>query len=270
MPSRRGPLLRQATVTGRPVAGLADGGMQPQITDQVPRARKAADVADHRGEGHGGRRVDARDRHQAPDVGVAERILGDDPVDRPELVAEEVKLTQRRVERQALVERKLLSGQPCAALLAEQVRDRRSAFEIAVQHRRDLVLDLRPALDQPAAARDDATDRPRLLVADPHRRDQIGGQEIGQDLGIDLVGLDLRMADRPHMPRMREHDLADMRLEDPRDRQRVTGRFEHDPVGRPETLGEQLKRRRRGRHAPGRPRTATIGDRDLAEVAMHV
>jgi hypothetical protein len=100
-------------VTRGPVAGLTDGGMQPEIADQVPRARKAANVADHRNERHGGRHVDARDRHQTPNVNVPERVLSDDPVDRPQLLAEEVKLTQRGVERQALVQRQLLRGQPC-------------------------------------------------------------------------------------------------------------------------------------------------------------
>ena len=48
----------------------------------------------------------------------------------------------------------------------------------------------------------------RALIADPDRRDQIGGQQIGQHPRVDLVGLDLRVADRAHLLGVREHDLG--------------------------------------------------------------
>jgi hypothetical protein len=61
-------------------------------------------------------------------------------------------LAQRRVDGQTLVDRQLLVTEPHAALLSKQVADRRAWFEVAVQHRGDLVLDLRAALDQPSAS----------------------------------------------------------------------------------------------------------------------
>lgn len=42
---------------------------------------------------------------------------------------------------------------------------------------------------------------------------------------------------------MREHDLSHVRLEDPGDRQRVTGRLKHDAIVAGEALREQLKAR---------------------------
>ena len=61
-----------------------------------------------------------------------------------------------------------------------------------------------------------------------------------------------------------------MRLEDPRDRQRVAGRLQHHPVRRRQAPREQLQLLRRRRDPPGRARPAALADRDLAEVAMHI
>jgi hypothetical protein len=61
-----------------------------------------------------------------------------------------------------------------------------------------------------------------------------------------------------------------VRLDDPRDRQRVARRLQHHPIRRRKALREQLKLRRCRLHTPRRPRAATIGDRDLAEVAVHI
>ena len=104
-------------------------------------------------------------------------------------------------------------GSCCSAiharpLLAERVAGRVAALEVAMQHRGDLVLDLRAALDQPAAARHQPAQHPAALVADPHRRDQVGGQQVGEHLGVDLVGLHARVADRAHLLGVREHDLG--------------------------------------------------------------
>jgi hypothetical protein len=51
---------------------------------------------------------------------------------------------------------------------------------------------------------------------------------------------------------MREHDLADVRLNDPRDRERVAGRLKHDPIVRAETLREQLQLAGRAATRPAR------------------
>jgi hypothetical protein len=61
-------------------------------------------------------------------------------------------------------------------------------------HRGDLVLDLRAALDQPAAPRDLAAQDARRFVGDPHPREEIGGQHLGEHPSVDLVGLDLSRA----------------------------------------------------------------------------
>jgi hypothetical protein len=66
------------------------------------------------------------------------------------------------------------------------------------------------------------------------------------------------VADRPQLPGVGEHHLADVSLQDPQDRQRVAGRLEHNPVVRAKALGEQLKLLRRRRDTPRRARPAPV------------
>src|SRR3954453_9520440 len=105
---------------------------------------------------------------------IGEYLLSDDAVDLSELCSDEVQLTQACVNGQALIDRQLLGVDPGAALLAERVAGRAAALEVAMQDRRDLVLDLRAALDQPPPARHQPAQHPAALVTDPHRRNQIG------------------------------------------------------------------------------------------------
>jgi hypothetical protein len=55
----------------------------------------------------------------------------------------------------------------------------------------------------------------------PRRRDQPGGQQLGQHPCVELVGLDLGVADRPQPLRVRQHHLGHMWHQDPGDPQRV-------------------------------------------------
>jgi hypothetical protein len=105
---------------------------------------------------------------------------------------------------------------------------------------------LRPGrlLHELPAARDEPTQQPRPLVTEPDTRDEIRGEQLGQRAGIDRVRLHLRLRDRTHLARVREHHLTDVRRDDPRDRERVACRLEHDPIVRAETLREQLQLRR--------------------------
>ena len=236
----------------------------------MPRAREAPDVADHGGQRDGGHDVDAWDRHQPPHVLVAEHLLSDDRVDLGQLVAEEVQLAQAGVDRQALVEWQLLRGDPRAALLAERVAGRVASLQVAMQHRADLVLDLGAALDQPATARHQPAQHPHALVADPHRRDQVGGQQIGEHLGVDLVGLIRAWLIARTCLACASTTSATCGSRILAIARRVAGRLQHHPVRRPQALREQRKLLGRRGDPSGRARPASVGDRDLTEVAMHV
>jgi len=78
------------------------------------------------------------------------------------------------------------------------------------------------------------------------------------------------VADRSHPPRVGDDDFTDMRLEQPRDRERVAGRLQHDLV-----VGRQAPRKQLQLVAPGRDPAcrsglAAVRDRDDAEVLVDV
>jgi hypothetical protein len=254
----------------RAAAGLPHTRVQAEIPDQMPGGREAADVADHRDQRRRRDDVDPGNRHQSSHVAVADDLLGDHAIDLSELAPEELQLPQPRFERQALIDGQKLCAHPRLPLAAERIGGRVGALEVPVQHRRDLILDLRPALDQAAAPGHQTAQHPTALIADPDLRDQAGREQVSQDPCVDLVGLHARVADRAHVLGVRKHNFGDMRLEDPRNRQRVAGGLHHDTVRRRETPREELKLLRRRRDPSRRSRPPAVGDRDLAEVAMHV
>jgi hypothetical protein len=90
-----------------------------------------------------------------------------------------------------------------------------------VQDRLHLVLQPGPLAHDVRAPRDLPAQRLRRLVGHPHRRQIVGRQQLREDLGIDLVGLDLRLGDRARLLRVRHNHARDARRDQPRDRVRV-------------------------------------------------
>src|SRR3954469_18712198 len=106
----------------------------------------------------------------------------------------------------------------------------------------DLVLGPRALADELGPARGEPPQRARGLTRDPHLREQIRGQQLGQGAGIDAVVLDLGVADRPDLHRAGEHDVGDVAAQDAGDGQRVTGEFQHDAIIGGQARREQLQR----------------------------
>jgi hypothetical protein len=84
------------------------------------------------------------------------------------------------------------------------------------------------------------------------------------------VGLLFGLGDRFQPPRVDDHDPSDVRLDDPRDRQRVPGRLQRNPIGGRELRREALQLFGPGGHSRGAADLAGLPDHDLAEVAVHV
>lgn len=218
---------------------------QAEVADQPLGGLEAANVADRGDQCCRGRDVDAGDRHQPLDLDAGQRVLGEVLVDPGELTVEEVDLAQARRERVAFVDRQLELGEPSAAALAEQVAGRRATLEVSHEDAGYLVLDAGALTHQLRAPRREAPQDAGALVADPDARDQIDGQQLGECARVEAVVFDLGVADRANLHRVGDDDLGDVRLEDPRDRQRVASRFQHDAIGGHQAAGEQLQCLRR-------------------------
>ena len=257
-------------MTCRSAAGLADLGVKAEVADQLARLVKASDVADGGDERRRRHQAHAGHRHQALDRRRAERVLGDAAFEDRDLAVEEVDLAQAPVDRLALVGGQFKLGQPHAAAAPEGVAHRRAALERAHQHRVDLVLGARALAHQLRAARQTPAQRARLLVRQPAAAQQPGGEQSRERARVAPVGLDLRLGDRPQLRPGRHHDPRHMRLQSPRDRQRVAGRLQRHLILGGEAVGQDRQPLRAGRHAATGPHPACLADRDLAEVQMDV
>ena len=107
------------------------------------------------------------------------------------------------------------------------------------------------------------------LIAGPDLGQEARGEQLGQRPGVDPVGLGPEPRRRLGRLGVGQHDPG-MRLQDPRDRERVAGRLEGDGVVGSQAAGERLDLGRRGADPAGAPDPTSLGDRALAEVAMDV
>lgn len=131
--------------------------------------------------------VDARHGHQPAHHRVAQCRLCEVQVDLGELIAVEVELPQQGPDQAVFVLREVLAGQPAVASVTEQVGDRRAGHEVAGQDRVDLVLETGALAHQVRPAGDDPPQDAGVLVRQPDRRQEVRGQQLGQDPGALLI-----------------------------------------------------------------------------------
>jgi len=105
----------------------------------------------------------------------------------PHFLGVNVDLSQQSIHGQLLISGQVLLGQPAAALDAEQVSGGAARDQVAMQDGLHLVLqagalthDVRPPRDLP-------TQRLGGLISDPHRRQIISGQQLGEDSTVLVV-----------------------------------------------------------------------------------
>ena len=237
----------------------------------MSRRGEAPDVADGGLQGRRCGDVDAGDRHQPAHIGVFDDAASDLAVEPSELAVEEVQLAQRAIEGQLLIIGHADRLKPRAPLGPEQIADLRdaatrlrcsTAWASFLTCVRRLTTPRRRAISRRSA---------RVRSSGTHTTGTSpAASSSASTLRVELVGLDLGVADRPQPLGMRQHHLGDMRRQDPGDRQRVARRLQHHPIGRRQAGGEQLQAVATRRDPARRSRRPALTDRHLAEIAMHV
>jgi hypothetical protein len=111
---------------------------------------------------------------------------------------------------------------------------------------------------------------PGAVIRQPHRRQKIGGEQLGQDASVDLVGLDLGLGDRPRLARVGHHDTSNERREQHRDRVAVPRRLERDLVIRSQRARPLAQRLGRDSDLPLVSAQAVLDDGDLRKCAVHI
>lgn len=87
----------------------------------------------------------------------------------------------------------------------------------------------------------------------PDARQVVAAQKLRQDLGVDLVRLDLRLGDRLGPERIPDDEAGDVRPQDGDDRPRIRRGLERNMIGRLENLRrEGFQARPHARDLPAR------------------
>jgi hypothetical protein len=212
----------------------------------------------------------ARNGHQASDDRVVDRLQGDVAIDLGELLAVEVELADQRFDAAPLVGRQVLPGEPASADTREEIGVRTGRHEVARQDRVHLVLHTRALLDEMRAPHDKPPQHPSAVISDPRPGQEIRCQQLGEDPGVDLVGLHLRLRDRPRLARVRYDDPAHERAQHRRDCIRVRRRLERDLVVGPKPGCPRTKLLRSHADAALVTTHAILDHRDLRERPMNV
>ena len=115
-PGMAAPLLGDAPVPRRPLAGLAHRGVQAEVGDQLLGRAEAGDVADRRRQADRDHHIDAGHGRQAPHAPVLQRVLGDVALDRAQVPEQPIQRPDVPFDGQPLVLGQRLGGQPARPL----------------------------------------------------------------------------------------------------------------------------------------------------------
>ena len=141
---------------------------------------------------------------------------------------------------------------------------------MAVQDRLDDILQARSLPDDLVAPGHLPAKRLRRLIRYPDFRQKAACIELGEDAGVDRIGLDLRMSDDAHLLGVCDHDFLDVRRDHRSDRGRVAGRFDNNYIILRQLLCESLEKGPAHVDAPQSFELAVVpGDR-LGEGAVDI
>jgi hypothetical protein len=108
------------------------------------------------------------------------------------------------------------------------------------------------------------------LVGQPDRRQEVRGQQLRQDPRVDLVGLHLRLGDRPRLGRVGHHHPPDQRRQQVRDRVTVPGRLQRHLIVGAQPIGPLTQRFRRNPDPALVTDQAILEHRELRELPVHI
>jgi len=197
---------------GRPPARGGGRGDEPCVPHELLRGLEPCDVPDLRDDRERGDEGDTGDRREEfclrvrmdeglhPSVRIHDAFV--EPVERPEVF--------REVRPERL--RDLEPVEPHDALLPEEVREL-VPDPVLVEDRVELVLHLRPLVDDLRAVPDDLLPRAHLLRGEVRLGEKVRPEEVAEDSGVNGVGLHTGGGDRLHAERVGEVDLAPEALE---------------------------------------------------------
>src|ERR1700735_4222789 len=163
-----------------------------------------------------------------------------------------------------------LVKKPCPPARPAQIGVRAGGDQMAVQDRLDDILQARSLPDDLVAPGHLPAKRLRRLIRYPDFRQKAACIELGEDAGVDRIGLDLRMSDDAHLLGVCDHDFLDVRRDHRSDRGRVAGRFDYNYIILRKLLCESLEKGPAHVNAPQSFELAVVPGPRLGEGAVDI
>src|ERR1700734_2782737 len=163
-----------------------------------------------------------------------------------------------------------LVKKPCPPARPAQIGVRAGGDQMAVQDRLDDILQARSLPDDLVAPGHLPAKRLRRLIRYPDFRQKAACIELGEDAGVDRIGLDLRMSDDAHLLGVCDHDFLDVRRDHRSDRGRVPGRFDYNYIILRKLLCESLEKGPAHVNAPQSFELAVVPSHRLGEGAVDI
>jgi hypothetical protein len=157
-------------------------------------------------------------------------VLSEVSLDDPEIVAQAINLPDVPLDRQPLVVRKHLAGQPGSTLAPEHVGMRARRDEMGVKDRLDVALEPGSLLYDLGAPGNLPSQCLCRRIRPPDLGQEATGVELRENARVDGVGLDLGVCDQPHLLWIGDHDPRHMWFEHVYHRHSVAGRLDHHDI----------------------------------------
>jgi hypothetical protein len=168
--------------------------------------------------------------------------------------------TVERIELDRLAPARTHRVEEGSARDAEQVLEL-VADEIAMEDGVDCVLELGSSIDERAAITEEVTQGVGVGIRKPDRGEVVDAGQLGEDSGVDLVGLDLGLSDLLCRDGVGEDEASRRALKQPSDGNGVGADLESEGVGGEQIVGQ-------GQEVLARRRESTSKDQ-LARLVEH-
>ncbi len=178
-------------------------------------------------------------------VGIVVGFLNDQRIHRVALACQRFKQTQVGVDQGSVQRVELDLLEPGQPLVGEKT-SLGNGDESARQYRVNPVTNAGTLMDKSRAP---GGEGPVVLDGRrryPDARQVIAAQQVGEDPGIDLVGLDVGLGDRLGFDWVGDHDVGDVGPDQSDERPGVAGDFDGEVVGGAKVLGGEAANRVRG------------------------
>jgi hypothetical protein len=180
-------------------------------THKLLRRGKASDVADRGNEASRHRDIHTSDSQKPFDRWVVQTTLGDLAIEEFKILGEPIEFAEVSIDRLDLVGGKNLASQPGTADTAEKIGMRTTRHEMRMQNRMNLVLDPRAMTDDLIATRHESPHALRRGRRYPDFRQKSCRVEARQNACVDLIGLHMRVGNRPDQQRIGDDETRNER-----------------------------------------------------------